>query len=73
MARLAAWTLVLCAIAAGASAKTLPVSGGRRQGQANASTPPATAQGPLQARNADIPLLGTVTNIIGGDAVAVAG
>ena len=64
MARSAAWILLLCAIAAGAEAKTLPVATTRRHG---APTPASNASAPLQARAADLPVLGAVGNIIGGD------
>ena len=58
MARSIVWTLLLCAIAASANAKTLPVAGGRHQGQPGAPTSQARGPGPQQARNADIPLPG---------------
>jgi len=66
MARSAVWILLLCAIAAGVQAKTLPVAITRRHGQHQAPTPGSAAPVPLQARSADLPVLGAVGNIIGG-------
>ena len=67
MARSAACILLLCAIAGGVQAKTLPVIISRRAGHNHAPTPQATASAPQQARTAGVPVLGTVGNIIGGE------